>query len=348
LPAFPRDRQLKGDLSQRDMANVTLDHTDGGFRNVFDANPDPIVISRVADGQIVLVNREFERASGYARDEALGRTSTELKLWPDPGERERCAQILRAGGELRNRDMTLQMKNGSLHPYLLSASAVWFNGEACNVTVARDVTELRRIESELNTARETLVSKVMALEQTQAKLNQTEAELRGALSANPESLVIFRRSDLVVRGIFGRPVPGLAAAGIREGEPPTAEHDRNNPVFVAALHNVVRTGIPQEQVFEYKSSAESDTTAFLTRLAAIEFGGEPCVLSAARDISEQRLIQRQLESSERRLIEEAAARERSEAKFRTIVDANVDILVINDWDTGEYVEVNDECVRALG
>ena len=123
------------------------------FRNVFDANPDPIVISRVADGQIILVNREFERASGYSKDEALGRTSTELKLWPDPNERERCAQILKTLGELRNLVMTLRMKDGRSCPYLLSASAVWFNDEPCNMTVARDVTELRRIETELIAAR---------------------------------------------------------------------------------------------------------------------------------------------------------------------------------------------------
>ena len=79
------------------MADVTLENTEGSFRNVFDANPDPIVISSVTDGRIVLVNREFERASGYSKDEALGRTSIELKLWPDPGELERCAQIIKTG-----------------------------------------------------------------------------------------------------------------------------------------------------------------------------------------------------------------------------------------------------------
>jgi PAS domain S-box-containing protein len=123
------------------------------FRNVFDANPDPIVISRVADGKIILVNREFERASGYAKDEALGRTSTELRLWPDPKERERCAEILQTRGEMRNVDMTLRMKDGSRRPYLLSGAAVWFHDEACNMTVARDVSELRKIEAALIAAR---------------------------------------------------------------------------------------------------------------------------------------------------------------------------------------------------
>jgi PAS domain S-box-containing protein len=330
------------------MAKLTLEHAEVNFRNVFDANPDPIVISSVADGRIVLVNREFERASGYSKDEALGRTSIELKLWPDPDERERCAQIIKTGGELRNFDMTLQMKDGNRRPYLLSVSAVLFNDEPCNMTVARDVTELRRIESDLATAREALALEVRTLEHTQHRLQQTEGELRGALSASPETVVIFRRSDLVVRGIFGRSTPGLAESGIREGEPPTAEFREANPAFTAVLHRAVLSGIPPEMIFEYKASSNSEATAFLTHFAAIEFAGEPCIITSARDISEQKLIQRRLQESERRLIEEAAARERSEVKFRTIVDANVDILVINDWKTGQYVEINDECIRALG
>jgi PAS domain S-box-containing protein len=123
------------------------------YRNIFDACPDPIVIRRVADGKTVLVNREFEVASGYSREEALGHTSVELGLWPKPEERDRCFRALQEHGEFRNLLMTLRMKDGTERPYLLSASAVWFNGEPCNMTVARDVTEIRRIEAALVAAR---------------------------------------------------------------------------------------------------------------------------------------------------------------------------------------------------
>src|SRR5207245_3694726 len=123
------------------------------FRNIFDACPYPIVITRVAGGKTVLVNREFEVASGYGREEALGHTSIELGLWPNPEERDRCFRLLQEQGEFRNLQTTLRMKDGTERPYLLSASAVWFNGEPCNMTVARDVTEIRRIEAELVAAR---------------------------------------------------------------------------------------------------------------------------------------------------------------------------------------------------
>jgi PAS domain S-box-containing protein len=124
------------------------------YRNIFDASPDPIVITRVADSRILLVNEEFIRASGYTREEALGHTAIELNLWPDPAQRQRCFKLLQATGELRNVAMTFQSKHGEQRPFLISAGAVWFNGEPCSMTVSRDVTEMQKIQAELVAARE--------------------------------------------------------------------------------------------------------------------------------------------------------------------------------------------------
>jgi len=132
------------------------------YRNLFDACPDPIVITRVRDGRIVLVNREFEIASGFCAEEALNQTSVGLGLWPKPEERERCFKLLQEHGEFRNLKMTLRMKDGPERPYLLSASTVWFDNEPCNMTVARDVSELRAIEAALIAARNAAESASLA------------------------------------------------------------------------------------------------------------------------------------------------------------------------------------------
>ena len=123
------------------------------FFNIFDSSPDPIVITRVDDGRIVLVNEEFVNASGYTRGEALGRTPVELGLWPDPAQQVHCFKLLEATGKLRNVNVTFQSKHGGRRPFLISAGAAWFSGEPCIMTISRDVTELRKIEQELIAAR---------------------------------------------------------------------------------------------------------------------------------------------------------------------------------------------------
>ncbi len=61
--------------------------------------------------------------------------------------------MLQATGELRNLDMTFRSRTGKILPFLVSAAKVWFNGESCSMTVTRDVTELRKVQAELEAAR---------------------------------------------------------------------------------------------------------------------------------------------------------------------------------------------------
>jgi signal transduction histidine kinase len=74
-------------------------------------------------------------------------------LWPIAEERERCFKLLQATGELRNLDMTFRSRTGKVLPFLVSAAKVWFNGEPCSMTVTRDVTELRKVQADLEVAR---------------------------------------------------------------------------------------------------------------------------------------------------------------------------------------------------
>ena len=61
-----------------------------------------IVISRPADGVILEANEAWCRLMGYGRDEVIGRSTLELGLWVDPGERNaiiaRVRQELAADG----------------------------------------------------------------------------------------------------------------------------------------------------------------------------------------------------------------------------------------------------------
>jgi PAS domain S-box-containing protein len=124
------------------------------FRQLFDASPDPIAITRVASGRFILVNREFTRMSGYSHEEAVGSDPIELGIWPNPDERLRCLETLRKYGELRNVEMTFRSKTGEQGAFLISAAFVEFEGELCVITIARDVSEMKRIQRELVAARE--------------------------------------------------------------------------------------------------------------------------------------------------------------------------------------------------
>ncbi len=68
------------------------------FFAVFERSPIIIGLLTVPDGRLVEFNVAGTNAFGYTRDEALGKTSTELRLWADPADRDRYLRELVTNG----------------------------------------------------------------------------------------------------------------------------------------------------------------------------------------------------------------------------------------------------------
>lgn len=58
------------------------------FEQMFEDAPFAASLSRRADGRLVAVNQAWEALSGIARDQAIGRSTIELGLWPDATQRQ--------------------------------------------------------------------------------------------------------------------------------------------------------------------------------------------------------------------------------------------------------------------
>jgi PAS domain S-box-containing protein len=108
--------------------------------------PDAMLISTVAEGRILEVNDGFLRQFDYERDEVLGKTGVELRLWVEPEDRAMMTRLLRERGAVRNLAFELTRKSGEKRLTLLSGEIVDLEGKACFVMVLRDVTELKSLE----------------------------------------------------------------------------------------------------------------------------------------------------------------------------------------------------------
>ncbi len=142
-------RWLQGtlsDITQRRQAEQKVDELQERFRLAFQTSPDAINFNRLRDGMYVDVNEGFCAISGYSREEVLGRTDLEMKLWQNPDDRKRLAQGLRQDGEVRNMETVFCDREGQPHNVLISAVPIQLDGEDHLLTVTRDVTERRRAE----------------------------------------------------------------------------------------------------------------------------------------------------------------------------------------------------------
>ena len=110
------------------------------YRRAFYSSPDYVSISRLADGTYIDVNASYERFVGMPREQIIGRTSTEVGVWPTAEDRARLVEAVRRKGELQGFPSRLKSRNGEIRNVEISASVAEINGEEILVAILRDVT----------------------------------------------------------------------------------------------------------------------------------------------------------------------------------------------------------------
>ncbi|HNY41891.1 MAG TPA: PAS domain S-box protein, partial [Bryobacteraceae bacterium] len=127
----------------------TLLRSEEMFSKAFDRSPVIGAIASLDDGRYLEVNQAFVERTGYAREEALGRTPVELGVGHDSTGMERLAALLRREKRVQDREITLYTRTGKELIGLLSAEAVEIAGKPCAILTAEDITERRRTEAAL-------------------------------------------------------------------------------------------------------------------------------------------------------------------------------------------------------
>ncbi len=119
------------------------------FAKTFDSAPYGIVLTRMRDHPVIEVNREFERMSGWRRDEMLGKTPAELHLWNTEDDQKSFLSAVAEKRPVRNLELEFRRKDGSPFIGVLSTEVVEIGGETCLISSVGDVTEQHRLADQL-------------------------------------------------------------------------------------------------------------------------------------------------------------------------------------------------------
>ena len=142
------------DITERKQMEEALKISEEKFSKAFLNAPVGISLSTMADGQLIEVNREFERIFGYTRSEAVGRRSSDLGLWVDAQDREDHIRSVAANGTVSDSELRLRSRDGSLHILRTNAQAIELNGALLLLSTFIDVTERKRMEEALRKSEE--------------------------------------------------------------------------------------------------------------------------------------------------------------------------------------------------
>ncbi len=134
-------------ITERKQAEEKLREFEERFRLTFYTSPDAININKM-DGTYLEINEGFTQLTGYSREDALGKTSSEINIWDIPEDRERLVEGLRKNGYLRNLESRFLMKDGSYKIALMSATIIQLNGEPHILSITRDITDIRQTEQD--------------------------------------------------------------------------------------------------------------------------------------------------------------------------------------------------------
>ena len=133
------------DIAERKAAEQKLRESAARLAVIFHRSPLGIVIIRLGDGRIVDFNAAFADLHGYTRDELIGRSSDELKLWVTPAQRDEMIGQLHAHRSCKEYEIQSRKKSGEICDLVVSVELVELSGEPFALELVRDITERKRI-----------------------------------------------------------------------------------------------------------------------------------------------------------------------------------------------------------
>ena len=305
---------ISRDVTEKKKTENALRESEESYRRIMELSPEMILITSVSDGRILVVNDVFCTNFGYARQEALGKTTLDINMYRYPEDRSNILYILRKERKVERLEVQLKDRYGSVHDTLMSARLLPFNKEECILGVFTDISELKA---------------------TQRALEEREKHHLTILEAFPYSVSITRLSDSrylqVNKGFTQRTgytpdeVIGKTSLELNIFKNP----DHRDRLREAIFRDGRVDGM--EITFQGKNGRVTETMASARR---IQFEGEDCLLFISTDVGELKRSQRELSESEE--------------SYRAILDAapySIAISRASDW---TYVQVNEKFCQRTG
>jgi PAS domain S-box-containing protein len=291
-------------------AERKLRNSETTLRKIFDANLDSITTTDAMTRRYTDANHEFSRSTGFSREEVIGKTYWEIGVWPSREESDNFSAAMIRNGEVRNMRANFYAKDGALIPCLMSGTMVELDGKLSVLTITRNIGDL------------------MAAEE---KLKQSEASLRKIFDSilDPLSITDLDGRFVDVNDEFLR-LSEFSRAEIIGTISPRVADNRYESEYREPLRT---TGQARNFEVTIPTKSGADIPVLLSSVV-VELGGEPRIVTIARDITKLKEQERKLQSSE--------------AMLREIFDSSVDNIALSDLNDGLIIDVNNELVRSIG
>jgi PAS domain S-box-containing protein len=113
------------------------------FMKIFNVSPMLIAITTLQDFRFVDVNETFLKTFAFRREEVIGKTAGDLKIFPIPRQRSKVLKALQEKGFARDIDVTFRTKDQETRFGSFSAEFIKLQDRDYLMTVMTDITDRR-------------------------------------------------------------------------------------------------------------------------------------------------------------------------------------------------------------
>jgi PAS domain S-box-containing protein len=266
------------DVTGNNAMQKALQESEDKYQNILESAPYSISVFKASDGSYVQVSKGFCEYTGFKVEEVIGRTAKELNLHLSEEDERSVITALQRDRKIDRLEMPFQTKDGRVIDVIMSARPIRFNGQACYLSIATDVTPIK---------------------EAQKALAQSEESYRTILDTAPYAITISRIADekyIHVNDAFcertGYSREEVIGHTTTELNLYIDKKDRQR-----MFESLRAKGRVDGMEISYRLK-DGTTTDALMSARAIYFKGELCLLFISTNITDLKNVQRALAESE--------------------------------------------------
>lgn len=276
------------DITERKQAETALRLSEERFSKAFNSSPGMMSINTLVEGHYIDINHSFLTTTGYERDEVIGRSPKELKLWVEVEDMQMALCMLLKHTEIRNMESRFRDKWGNIYVGLLSADLIDLNGKQCVLSTITNITGRKLLEE---------------------KLRESEDRYRQLVELSPDAVVVHCEGKIVYINKTGAKHYGLEKPEELMGQPIM---DLIHPDFRATVEERVRLMVEKGETLPLTEIKliHRNGSIIDVEVSAVPstFARKPAVLAVIRDITKRKQMDKEMARLERlNLIGEMAA-----------------------------------------
>ena len=136
------------DITGRKRAEEALRESEDSFTRLFEAAPIPMAFASEVDGfRATTWNEAWYRTFGYAREQADGRSGTDIGLWAEPKDRRRFVEMVELQSQVSGIEVLMRRCDGIIRQCEVFGRFIGKTGRQILMAVYLDITERKQAEN---------------------------------------------------------------------------------------------------------------------------------------------------------------------------------------------------------